>query len=311
MVLAGGTAVYMLSVKEAARFALLSWASPVKLVARAMGEDNPALATSALLLLNLLCFAAAWWSFRYSLVNPPKSGSQRRIDSRLFGLPGAAGGLIAKDLRYFPKLLDPYFGLLVSALCCFYLLSSDAPSVPLTGIFIVIVFIPNAPLAFNSFGLDTRSGLNRYALLPASGATIMQGKNIAYAIMASIQVSPIILLSSWRLGLWASAFGLVEAAALSAAYLAWGNWMSIAFATKMHFFRLAPASGSLPEIIAGVVFGSLPGVALVYVLRIKTEWATSVALLILLVYGIVYWLTITRCGRRFEQQREKMVSLIS
>src|SRR2546423_11994330 len=94
-----------------------------------------------------------------------------------------------------------------------------------------------APLPFISFGLDTRSGLNRYALLPASGATTMQGKNLASAIIASVQVCPIILLASWRFGLSVSAFGLVEAALLTAAYLAWGNWMSITFPTKMQFFR--------------------------------------------------------------------------
>jgi hypothetical protein len=268
-------------------------------------------ATGGLLMLNLLTLAAAWWSFRQSLVNEHKAGSRRRIDSILFGLPGAAGGLAAKDFRYFRRLLDPYFGLLASALCCFYLVSSDAPSVSVAWVFIVIVFIPNAPLAFNSFGLDTRSGLDRYALLPATGATIMRGKNLAFLILIGIQVCPIILLASWRLGLSVGGLGLVEAASLATAYLAWGNWMSITLPTKMRFFRLAPASGSLPEIIAGVVFGSLPGVLTVYVLRTKTEGAIWAALLILLLCGVLYLLATIRSGRRFEQQRERILRAIS
>jgi hypothetical protein len=311
LVLLCAAAAYVLSGKDAARFAHLSWVLPTNLVARAMVGTNPMPATGGLLMLNVLTLAAAWWSFRQSLVNAPRAGSRRRIDSSLFGLPGAAGGLAAKDFRYFRRLLDPYFGLLASALCCFYLVSSDAPSVSVVWISIVIVFIPNASLAFNSFGLDTRSGLDRYALLPASGATIMRGKNLALLVIIGIQVCPIILLASWRFGLSVGAFGLLEGASLAAAYLAWGNWMSITFPTKMQSFRFAPASGSLPEIIAGLVFGSLPGVINVYVLRTRAEPAIWVALLILLLCGIIYLLATIRYGRRFEQQREKIVRSIS
>ena len=311
LVLLCAAASYVLSGKDAARFLHFSSALPTDLVARATVGKNPMLATGGLLTLNVLTLAAAWWSFQLSLENADKAGSRRRLDSILFGLPGAAGGLAAKDFRYFRRLLDPYFGLLAAALCCFYLVSSDAPSVSVAWIFIVIVFIPNAPLAFNSFGLDTRSGLDRYALLPASGATIMQAKNLAFVIIASVQVCPIILLASWRLGLSVGALGLVEAASLAAAYMAWGNWMSITLPTKMQFFRFAPASGSLPEIIAGVVFGSLPGVVVVSVLRTKAEQAIWAALLILLLCGILYLFATIQSGKRFERQREKIVRSIS
>jgi hypothetical protein len=311
LVLLCAAAAYVLSGKDAARFAHLSWALPTNLVARATVGKNPMLAIGALLTLNVLTLAAAWWSFRQSLVYAHKAGSRRRMDSILFGLPGAAGGLAAKDVRYFRRLLDPYFGLLAAVLCCFYLVSSHAPSVSVVCISIVIVFIPNAPLAFNSFGLDTRSGLDRYALLPASGATIMQGKNLAFVIIASVQVCPIILLASWRFGLSVGALGLVEAASLAAAYLAWGNWMSITFPTKMQFFRFAPASGSLPEIIAGVIFSSLPGVIIVYVLRTGVGSGTWIALLTLLLCSLLYLLITHLSGTRFEQQREKILRSIS
>ena len=311
LVLLCAVAAYVLSGNGAARFLPFSRALPTGLVAGAIVGKNPMLAIGSLLMLNVLALAAAWWSFQQSLVNAPNAGSRRRIDSILFRLPGSAGGLAAKDFRYFRRLLDPYFGLLASALCCFYLLGSDVPSATVGCVSLVIVFISNAPLAFNSFGLDTRSGLDRYALIPATGATIMRGKNLAYVIIASVQVCPIILLASWRVGLWVGAIGLVEAASLAAAYLAWGNRMSISFPTKMQFFRLAPASGSLPEIIAGVVFGSLPGVLIVYVLRARAEQAIWVALLILLLCGILYCFATIQSGKRFEQRREKVLRSIS
>ena len=310
LVLLCATALYVLSGEDAGPFRQWSWVSPTNLVTRAAVGKNPTLAMGTLVMLNVLTFAAAWWSFRQSLVNEPRAGSGRRMDSILFRLPGAAGGLAAKDVRYFRRLLDPCFGLLASALCCFYLAASRAPSASAVWISIVILFIPNAPLAFNSFGLDKRSGMDRYGLLPLGGATILRSKNLAFVIIASVQVCPIIVLAVWRLGLSVGAFGLVEAASLAAAYLAWGNWMSITLPAKMQFFRFAPPGGSLPELIAGLVFASLPGVLTVYVLQMRAEQAIWVNLLILLLCGILYSLATIRAGRRFEQQREKVAHSI-
>jgi len=310
LVLLCATALYVLSGEDAGPFRQWSRVLPTNLVTRAAVGKNPTLAMGTLVMLNVLTFAAAWWSFRQSLVNEPRAGSGRRMDSILFRLPGAAGGLAAKDVRYFRRLLDPCFGLLASALCCFYLAASRAPSASAVWISIVILFIPNAPLAFNSFGLDKRSGMDRYGLLPLGGATILRSKNLAFVIIASVQVCPIIVLAVWRLGLSVGAFGLVEAASLAAAYLAWGNWMSITLPAKMQFFRFAPPGGSLPELIGGLVFASLPGVLTMYVLQMRAEQAIWVNLLILLLCGILYSLATIRSGRRFEQQREKVAHSI-
>ncbi len=288
LVLLCATALYVLSGEDAGPFRQWSRVLPTNLVTRAAVGKNPMLAMGTLVMLNVLTFAAAWWSFRQSLVNEPRAGSGRRMDSILFRLPGAAGGLAAKDVRYFRRLLDPCFGLLASALCCFYLAASRAPSASAVWISIVIVFIPNAPLAFNSFGLD----------------------NLAFVIITSVQVCPIIVLAVWRLGLSVGAFGLVEAASLAVAYLAWGNWMSITLPAKMQFFRFAPPGGSLPELIAGLAFASLPGVLTMYVLQMRAEQAIWMNLLILLLCGILYSLATIQAGRRFEQQREKVAHSI-
>src|SRR5207244_8358866 len=128
LVLLCAVAVYVLSGKDGGRFWQWSRVLPTNLVTRAALGRNPTLATGALVMLNVLTGAAAWWSFRQSLVNEPRVGSRRRMDSILFRLPGAAGGLAVKDVRYFRRLFDPYFGLLAAVLCCFYLVSSSAPS---------------------------------------------------------------------------------------------------------------------------------------------------------------------------------------
>lgn len=307
----GAAIAYAASGQNGARFPQIVRISPTEFVARAAVGKNPILEIGALVMLNVLALATAWWSVREALVNVPQAGPGRRMDSVLFRLPGAVGGLAAKDFRYFRRLLDPYFGLLATLLCCLYLVGSDAPSVTVVWVSLVIVFIPVASLAFNSFGLDKRPGWERYALLPLSGATIMAGKNLALLLIIGMQVCPIILLASWRFGPTAGALVLVEAASLAAVYLAWGNWMSITFPAKMQFYRFAPAGSALPEVIAGLVIGSLPGVLVVYVLRTNAALAIWVAPLILLLCGIVYLLATMRSGMRFEQRRERIARSIS
>ena len=310
LVLVCAVAAYLFS-REANGVAQITRLLPNNLVADASIGKNPILAIGSLLLLNVAGFAVVWWSFRLSLANEPEVRSRRRIDSLLSNLPGAMGGFAAKDFRYFRKLLDPYFGVLAAALGCFYLVNSNVPSAVGASVFIIIIFISHAPLAFNSFGLDTRSGLDRYALLPSTGATILRGKNLAFLVLLGIQVAPIIVLTCWRLGPSAGALTLLEVASLASAYLAWGNWMSIALPARMEFFRFAPVSGSIPETIAGLVFGSLPGVLMIYLLRTKPDRMMWLSLLISLLCLTLYNFATMLAGKRFELKRESIVGSIS
>ena len=303
-------AAFILSGKDNSQFAQLLRLLPTNLVAGPAVGKNSLLSISALLVLNVISLAAMRWSFQQSLVNVRNARSGRRLDSILFRLPGTTSGLAAKDFRYFRRLLDPYFGVLASALCCLYLVTANAPIAPIVWVFIVIIFIPNSPLAFNSFGLDTRSGLDRYALLPVSGATIIRSKNLAFLIFMGIQILPIIVMTSWRLGPLVSALSVVEAMSLAAIYLAWGNWMSISVPARMEFFRFAPAGGSLPEIIAAVFFCSLPGILTIYVLQTAAAWRILAALLISLLCGAIYFFVTIISGKRFEAKREKVVGAI-
>ncbi|HBB94405.1 MAG TPA: hypothetical protein DC054_03365 [Blastocatellia bacterium] len=310
IVLVCAIAVYVLS-REPSGFAQITWMLPSKLVADASIGKNPMLAIGSLLLLNVPVFVAVRWSFRQSLASAREVRSRRRMDSLLFDLPGAAGGFAAKDFRYFRTLLDPYFGLLATALGCLYLINSSAPSAVGASVVIVFVFISHAPLAFNSFGLDTRSGLNRYALLPATGATILCGKNLAYMILVGVQLTPIIVLTCWRLGLSTGALTLLEVTSSAGVYLAWGNWMSMALPAKMEFFCFASVSGSLPEAIAGLVFGSLPGVLMIYLMRTTPGRMIWLSLLISIVCVTLYYCATILSGRRFERKRQAIVGSIS
>jgi len=304
LLLVSVSAAFLLST-ENARLLLRVFRFPVDLVTTAAMGRNLVFVISLLLLMNLVVVGLALWSLRVYLQTTPGRRSRRRT-SILFHLPTAVGSLAAKDVRYFRTLLDPYLGLLVSALGCLYLVTSDSPSAAIAWLFTIIVFLPNSPLAFNSFGLDSPAALERYALMPASGETIVRAKNLAFVILCTLQVAPIILLTYGRLGLSAGTLGLVLATATAAAYLTWGNWMSLSLPSKMYAYRFAPTTGTLPELMAGVFFGSLPGILAVLVLRsdgLPTMWLAALALIPFLLFYVV---VSVRSGRRFDRQRERI-----
>jgi len=246
-------------------------------------------------ILTVLAFAAALWSFRSSLESTEPSSSRKSRSSQLF--LGKTGPLSAKDFRYFRRLLDPYFGLLAGALGCFYLLSADTPTPEVFWIFIVLVFCPNAILTFNAFGLDSQSVIDRYALLPLSGREIIWSKNKAYVVTMLFELAPLFVLAMWRLGPSTVFFGIIEAALLSLAYLIWGNTIAVTHRFKMQFYRFS-SGGSPIDALAGVIFGSVPGAIALQVFGGSKWW---VALIMLIVYGVLYWCSLTWSGRKVEQ----------
>ena len=245
LLLSGASAVYVVNGNHST---LLATCFPVSTERFSGGValGKRSLASIAILFgIAVLVLFAARWSFSQSLNRTTTQSSNRKAPSFLFQFSFRWSGLAAKDFRYFLRLLDPYFGVLVSALGCLYLISSAAPTATAVLVMILCVFIPCAALAFNSFGLDTRSGIDRYALLPASGTVIIRSKNLAFVIITSAQVLPLILLSGWRLGLLTSFVVLVQAMSLAMAYMSWGNWMSVTLPSRMHFYRFAPTTSAI------------------------------------------------------------------
>lgn len=286
---------------------------PTRLVeSAAMGNGiAPALALVTLGTLTLAAGAVALWSFKKSLAATPGAGPRRTSLLAARVLPGRLGGLVAKDFRYFRRLLDIYLGLAAALLACVYLIVADVPAAGVFWSFIVVVFLCNAALAFNGFGLDNRAGLDRYGLMPLPGRAIMLSKNLAYLIIAGVQLLPMLLVAGWRLGLLTSALGLVEAAALACAYLTWGNWMSVSHPRKMQFFRFANSGAALVDEMGGIIFGSLPGILIIYLLHKPGSGATVGTALVLLLSGWLYFASVTRFGSRIEQKRERIAAALN
>ena len=271
--------------------------SPTKLVSNPALEHHMLFSFSVLAGLFVLAAIAASWSFRLDLRNVD-TGPQRKATA--FSLAtGKTGSLAMKDLRYFRRLLDPYLGWLVSVLGCLYLVSAPQPSAEVFWIFIIIVFFPNTALTFNSFGLDSRSALDRYILLPVSGREVILSKNLAFVLFVTIQLAPMMLLAVWQIGIVSTVLGIVNAFAVALAYMTWGNLISISHRFKMEFFRFA-SGGSPIDVLVGVVFGSLPGAILMRLFSWQSWWAVVV---VMVLYFVMYWASLVWSGRKFERVR--------
>ena len=130
----------------------------------------------------------------------------------------------------------------------------------------------NTGLSWNSFGLDEPSEINRYLLFPLRGRDILLGKNLGFVVIVAVQLSVMLPFALWRLGWREVSFGLIEAAALFLAYLAWGNLASVFAPFKMRFYRME-SGGSLITAMMGLALCSLPFVAIILLTRLNSESA--------------------------------------
>jgi hypothetical protein len=282
--------------------------NPASLVIAAAEGKQVWIALSALALLTVVATCVAFWAFSCAL-QTVSTRPKRRFQLGWLRLPGRLGGLVAKDFRYFRRLLDPYFGVLASALCCLHLLVAEDPSADVARILVLVVFLGNSAIAFNLFGLDNRSGLNRYTLLPLSGKATVLSKNLAFAVLVAAQLLPIFVLVSLRLGVGETAAELLEAISVTAAYLAWGNWMSVCHPLKLHFYRFSSSGSALADNIGGLIFGSAPGVVAIWALSGRgVPW---IVILVTLVSLALCALSVVRFGRRLEQRREQIALALS
>lgn len=276
---------------------------PGRLVIDAALGRHEVLSLTALSLITAGAVIVAFLSFRLALGNvTTRTGRTKLV--RVSMIPGRLGGLIGKDLRYFPRLLDIYLGVLASALGCFHLLVAEFPSADVVRVFSFVAFLMNSALAFNLFGLDDRHGLTRYNLLPLSGRSTLFSKNLAFAITVGVPLLPLLLLTLWRLGLWQGFSVLAIGAASISAYLAWGNWMSITQVEKLTFFRFSSSSRALEDAVGGLIFGSVPCVAAIYAFRSPTRiW---LFFLVATLTFMVHFLSLIQFGKRFDYRRESI-----
>jgi hypothetical protein len=284
---------------------------PTTMVKQAALGPRAWVAVGELALLAMAACFAALWSFKQSLQVATKGRSQKLTIFNALRIPGPAGALAAKDFRYFRRLLDPYLGVLAAAVGCLYLVTAEVASPGFVLIFLMSVLVLNAAPAFNSFGLDNRAGMDRLKLMPVTGATILLSKNLAFMMIVGLQIVPLILLGSWRLGPLVGATGIIVAASMTAMYMAWGNWMSVNYPVKMQFFQFSSSHGQVMEALTGIIFGSFPGMVAIYLLHTSGTKAVWKIGLILLCSGVIYVVSVRLVGARFAQKVDRILNALS
>jgi hypothetical protein len=160
-------------------------------------------------------------------------------------------------------------------------------------------------LSANSFGLDEPPEINRYLLFPLGGRDILLGKNLGFAVIVAVQLSIMLPLALWRLGWREVSFGLIEAVALSLAYLAWGNLASVMMPFKMRFYRME-SGGPLIEGLIGLALGSLPGVVIIYLIQFNSKLLAAKLVSVLALTALAYFGSLQFAGRKFERDWQKI-----
>lgn len=270
---------------------------------------------SALLpMLLLLAFTATasfllLWSFRQSLSaqQPNRSSWVRRVD--IIRLPGKLGGLVGKEKRYFRRTSTPWIGLLFALACSLALLQNAIPPIVFQST-ILLVFLIDFDLTTNFFGLDRALELNRYLIFPLRGKEIVFSKNLGIVVIVAAQLAPMLPLACWRFGWVEAGLGLLEATALLLAYLAWGNLRSVKNPYKMDFLPFS-SKENLVYGLAGYTFGTLPGVAIIYLSQFNSNYLVIKIAFILLLTAAVYFGSTQYTGRKIERSWQTILNRLS
>ena len=282
---------------------------PHQLAAAAAASSTPLRYVAVLGAILLVIVIVSFWTFRFTLQPRQDRRAQSFSIFSLVQFPGRFGGLLKKDLRYFSRLLDLYFALPFVVLFNLYLASSDAPSATAFWIAVPVLFLPCVAMAFNSFGLDDPLGFDRYALLPLNGKEKLASKNLAFAMVMIALFATILPLALLKMEAWVIAIGFVELVLVGLAYAAYGNCMSVKQPFKMQFYRFA-SGGSAVDTVMGMIFGSVPAAALIYLLYRDSLVAVSLLALLVIVVS-VYVVSLRWAARVLENDRETIRRALS
>ncbi|MCC7144353.1 MAG: hypothetical protein IT349_19830 [Candidatus Eisenbacteria bacterium] len=255
-------------------------------------------ALALLAFLAFFCVRIGTWRLRTALLEADSVGRDRlrlRFGERLTRWIGAPhGALLARELAYLTRNLDTQitFGLAIGATLLFSRTDQVYLWIPLLAL--PVFAVSELAIWTNSFGLDQR-GVDRYRLLPISGADVIRAKNSAAGLVLLVQAF-----------LLAAAVALrghpIEAGALLAGALGlhlWlclaGNELALRFPSPREFFHwdnLTQIGGPIAVFASlilcafgvGVVLLCAPG-GPIALLAGQLGWAALAALLLRLRSG--------------------------
>lgn len=289
---------------------LLRPASLVTSVATGVNSETVLIPLSLLAVASALAFPLLLWSFRQSLPAEKNTRSSRawKIDLIRF-YPGRLGGLVGKEQRYFHKTLTPWLCLLFALAAGYGLLRNAIPAIA-SQTAIVLFFLIGAGLTTNVFGADRARELNRYLIFPLTGRKILVGKNLGLGVIMAAQLAPLLALASWRFGWAEGALEAIEAIVLLLAHLAWGNLRSVYNPYKLEFFQLHSRE-NVVYALAGAAICSLPGIAVINLNRLDSNYLILKLAALLFLTAVVYLAALRLAGRMIERRWQTIMQRLS
>jgi hypothetical protein len=239
------------------------------------------------------------WSFHRSLRGATSERTARRATS-IARLPGRLGPLVLKEQRSLSKVLDVWMVLLVTlAVAALSLVASLSSTVRQT--FFVIVCILNAHVTINCLGRDRPSGLTRYLILPVRGKDLLLAKNLAVMSAVTVQLVVLLAIGAWKSGFMQLGAETLVLIVLMLTHLAWGNVVSVFEPRTSRPHRFSSAGDPLTG-LATMLIGSIPGVAVMVLLRLGSRASALAIGAIVLLTMAAYYGSLRYAGRSFERR---------
>jgi hypothetical protein len=254
--------------------------------------------------------AGCRWGLRRALTHPAtggsRPGSRRRGIRTIPGLPAALGAATLKECRYLSRTLDMILGTLFAWGAAVWLLLQSEPNA-LALLAGIGALVSETAMPMNAFGLD-RGAVDRYRILPLSGREVLLSKNLAFFIVAAIQVVPLCIAAAFAFGPAESLACLFGFATFALALLMLGNGLSVSEPMPREFFNFdskEQTGGILGLLYAMLIWVVPAGVGLLARLAGPFVLVGAEALL----FGgavVFYRRLLTGAGRLFEASAETM-----
>ena len=284
----------------AAAFAL-NPATVVTTVAVATTPYTMAIPVATLLVSGAVVWYLIRWSFVRSLYGETSERTARRATS-IAGLPGRLGPLVQKEQRSVRGVLDLWMGLLLVLAAAAMSLSTLRSSTFRQTIFVIVCAL-NANVTLNCLGQDRPAGLMRYLILPIRGKDLFLAKNVAVMVVVAAQMTLLLAIGAWQSGVMELGAEIVVAVVLILAHLASGNIVSVFKPRRTEPHRFASAGDPLLALV-GVLISSIPGVAVIELLRSDSHVRTLAIAVIVLLTMTAYYGSLRYAGGSFERRIE-------
>lgn len=248
----------------------------------------------------LTIFLLAFFSARQTIsatVQP-----NRKLNSQLLSrinLPVKFGELIKKDFIYSWKTLDCWLSLLASIFYAILLTAADF-SFESFSVAVSIIVMLSGSLAFNVFGLENRSGIERLSLFPIKPEDLLRAKNKAFALAVFSQTLFLFPLVFFKFGVVLSIVSILKIVSIILLYTAWGNNLSIKFPFQMRFYQLS-FGGSLAAMTYGILAIGLLVIAPEFLTAGRTEIKLIVNILLVIFSWLIYRFSLRRSSKKLSE----------